>query len=324
MLERADSGGFRVILSFITNLITFNFWEFTLYAVPAIPVAAYMYGLVSGAAHKKGTDMIEPEATEKAVASFRILHAATIYITLGAVCGLYLVFILSQTPYFFSAFTGKRPEGWLIYAEYARQGFFELCGIGAINLVILTVGNLTCKVRRMQSLALRVFNITLAVITLVLIATAFSKMSLYISVYGLTMRRLLPCVLMVFMAVVFIALIALQKRSFSIVRFALATGAIMLCMLSLSNPDAIVVRYNADRYLSGSLPHFDTEILHRSGNAGVLPAIEVYQNTQDTELKNEITQYLWNRRGYSGASHTQSLELWRAREAQEAADVKLS
>lgn len=317
MLVRADSGGFQVILRSVSSLFTYRAWDFAMYAVISIPISAYLYGLVSGAAHRKGTDIIKPEVAGRAVAGLRIFHPATVYIALGAVCGLYLVFILSQAPYFFSAFTGRRPEGWLVYAEYARQGFFELCGIGAINLVILTVCNLTCRKHRHESRPLMIFNIALAVITLALIATAFSKMALYISVYGLTMPRLLPCVFMVFMAFVFVALIVLQKKSFSIVRFALVTGASMLCLLCLLNPDAMVVRYNADRYMSGTLREFDTEILYRSGSAGVLPAIEVYETTKDEELKQDIALYLIIHAGNTSSRHLDNLELWQARTAGE-------
>ena len=314
LLERADSGGFGIIVRFLTDFYITNILEFIGYVLLAIPVAAYIYGLISGAAHKKGTDLIKPESATKTVAAMRVIHPLTIYIALGAVCGLYLVFILSQTPYFFSAFNGRRPEGWIIYSEYARRGFFELCGIAAINLVILTIGNLTCKKCRLDSRAMMLYNILLSVITLVLIATAFSKMALYIGAYGLTMRRLLPCILMACMALVFVALIVLQERNFSIVRFALVTGAIMICILSLSNPDAMVVRYNADRYLSGTLPTFDTEILYRSGSAGVIPALEVYGKTQDQELKNQIEAYLYAP-GIYGESHELNLEIMQARKA---------
>jgi hypothetical protein len=215
-----------------------------------------------------------------------------VFIALGAVCVLYMVFILSQIPYFFSAFTGVKPEGWLVYSEFARRGFFELCAIVVINLVLITIGNLTSKKARTESRILKLFNVGLAIITLIFIATAFSKMALYIGAYGLTMRRVLPSIFMVFLAIVFVALIVLQKRNFSIVRFALITGSIMICILCLSNPDALVVRYNTDRYLGGTLPNYDVTILWRSGIAGVPSALEVYEATDDEGLKEELRWYL--------------------------------
>ena len=317
MLMRADSGGFRMLLRFISRIfLNAGAWELILYGVIALPIAAYLHGLVSGAAHNRGTDAIKPEKAEKTVASMRVLQTATVFIVLGAVCGLYLLFILSQIPYFFSAFSGSRPEDWLVYSDYARHGFFELCGIAAINLSIITACNVFCKSKRIQSDLLRVFNCAIAVITLVLIATAFSKMALYIGVYGLTMPRLLPCMFMIFLTIVFIALIALQKWDFSIVRLALASGAIILCVLSLSNPNSLIVRYNTDRYLRGTLQDYDVEILRRAGSAGVLSAIEVYEQTMDERLKEEIVRYLLQERNAleSMRTHEQSFESHRANE----------
>jgi len=333
LLKSADSGGFSIILDFLARVFTIRYEvviKIIVHCTCAIPIAAYIYGLVSGAAFKKGTDIIKAEPAKKMVAGLRFLQQTTVFIALGAVCLLYIIFIMSQLPYFFSAFTGRRPEGWLIYAEYARQGFFELCSIAAINLFIITIGNITCKKKQADSSLLKTFNIGLALITLVLIATAFSKMALYISAYGLTMPRLLPCVFMVFMAIIFVALIVRQKWEFSIVRFGLVTGSVMLCSLCLFNPDALVVRYNTDRYLSGTLREYDLDILYRAGYAGVLPAIEVYEKTTDEQQKAMIelylkyqdslyTNYFHNPASSIGSGINEySVEMYRARQAIEA------
>jgi len=314
LLEAADAGGFAVIMAFVRSQFEFRFSYQIIFTIVTIPVAAYLYGLVSGAVHKKGTDAFSLEGAKDAVAVLRFLHPSTINIILGAVCVIYLVFIFSQLPYFFSAFGGARPDGWLTYAEFARHGFFELVTIAGINLAVLTASNLCSKKLRVQSRMLKIFNVVLAVITLVLIATAFSKMALYIGVFGLTMRRLLPCVFMVFLAIVFIGLIALQKWDFSIVRLSLIVGAVLIVGLSLSNPDAMVVRYNANRYISGTLSRFDVDIAHRAGLAGVLPAIEVLEHTEDWGLQSRIIRYLqFQYRG--GSPNEQSLESLRARQA---------
>jgi len=314
MLLRADSGGFRMIFRFFADLFTVHLFEFLFYAFFALPIAAYIFGLISGSAHGRHTNTIKPESVIKSAAALRFLQPATIFIVLGTVCLLYLVFIFSQIPYFFSAFTGNRPAGWLIFSEYARQGFFELCGIAAINLTILTVANVTSKKQRVELRLLKVFNIALASITLVLIATALSKMALYIDAYGLTMPRLLPCVFMVFLAIVFVALIALQKWSFSIVRLSLIAGAVIFCILCLTNPDSLVVRYNSDRFISGTLKEYDIDILYRAGKAGVLPALDVLEWTDDMTLKLAINDYLKNHSYFPGFTHYTSLEAFIARE----------
>ena len=260
--------------------------------VLSVPIAAYIFGLVAGAVHRRGCPAFYKDAVENKILALRVLPAATVYTMLGLLCCLYVVFIGTQLPYFFSAFAGERPEGWLVYSEYARRGFFELCGITAINLSVLTAANLLCDKPRKDSIVLRILNCLLALLTLVLIATALSKMALYVGVYGLTVRRLLPSVFMVFLAIILGGVIALQKWQFSIVRLAAGVGVVMLCTLCLSNPDSLVVRYNTGRYLSGTLAVFDVGILYRSGPAGVAPALELYDGTNDGFLKDEIRNYL--------------------------------
>ncbi|HCF71211.1 MAG TPA: hypothetical protein DER33_06450, partial [Syntrophomonas sp.] len=44
---------------------------------------------------------------------------------------------------------------------------------------------------------------------------------------------------------------------------AVGIGVVMLCTLCLFDPDSFVARYNAERYLSGTLASFDVEILYR-------------------------------------------------------------
>lgn len=312
LLLKADSGGFAMLTSGISACFKeMKLGEYIVHAILAIPTAAYIFGLAAGSAHKRGCETFKEDSTRKALAVFRILPGATVYTLLGLLCSLYVLFIGSQLPYFFSAFAGQRPEGWQVYSEYARSGFFELCRIAAINLSVLLIANLFGKntsifkgieaspdvagshTNRLHgSKILKILNSSLAVLTLLLIATAMSKMFLYIGVYGLSMRRLLPCLFMVFLAVICGGIIALQKWYFSIARLGAVAGAAMLCALCLVDPDGFVTRYNADRYLAGSLKGFDVEILHRSGPAGVDSALKVYAQTGDQTLQAELKEYL--------------------------------
>lgn len=295
LLMEADSGGFSAIFDNIGERLRWmqlSSVELQLHLMLTIPIAAYIYGLVVGSAHRRGMPGYKPEAAEKAVDSLRMLPAVTVFIVLGTITGLYLVFILSQIPYFFSAFAGARPEGWQVYSEYARNGFFELCSIAIINLSLLAAANLGIQKQARQKTLLKVLNCVVSLLTLLLIATAWSKMALYISVYGLSVKRLLPCVFMLFLTVVYLGVIALQRRSFSIVRLAAVVGSVLFCLLCLSDPDGFVTRYNANRYLAGTLNNFDVSILYRAGAAGIDGALLVYDKTSDAALRNELDGYI--------------------------------
>ena len=69
----------------------------------------------------------------------------------------------------------------------------------------------------------------------------------------------------------------------------------MLCALCFLDPDGFVARYNADRFLLGTLESFDVKILYRSGPAGVDPALKVYAQTADEELKAKLKAYIYIR-----------------------------
>lgn len=297
LLMRADSGGFIKIADGLYKYymwIQDRFMDIIINCILAIPVAAYLFGLVAGSAHNRGCDTFRSEGVRHMLDSVRVFATATVYTVLGLTCCLYLVFIGSQLPYFFSAFFGQRPDGWQVYSEYARSGFFELCQIAAINLTLLVLANIFSRRPRAEAPVLKLLNCLLAMLTLLLIATAFSKMALYIGAYGLSMRRLLPCLFMVFLFVVCCGVIAMQRWQFSIVRLSAFAGTLMLCALCILNPDGLVANYNVDRYLSGTLESFDVEILYRSGTAGVDPALRVYEQTSDDALKERLLTYIYD------------------------------
>lgn len=336
LLLKADSGGFSMLTrGVLTYLTEIKLAEYVIHAILAIPIAAYIFGLAAGSAHKRGCDFIKEDSTRKAFSVFKILPQATVYTLLGLLCSLYVLFIGSQLPYFFSAFAGQRPEGWQVYSEYARSGFFELCRITAINLTVLLIANLFGKssntLRNSESSSdagtsqknslpsskiLKTLNSLLAALTLLLIAPAMSKMFMYIGAYGLSMKRLLPCLFMVFLAVICGGVIALQKWHFSITRLGAVVGVTMLCTLCLADPDAVVTRYNAERYLAGTLNDFDVEILRRSGPAGVDSALKVYTQNGDQALQAELKEYLLTQQRQAGTfagQHRDNLQKARVR-----------
>ncbi|KUG04797.1 hypothetical protein ASZ90_017786 [hydrocarbon metagenome] len=319
LLMEADSGGFAKLINGILDGfrgIGEDFWETFWQLMLAVPIAAYIFGLVAGSTHKRGTGLFEKDSTLKKISGLRILPMTTVYILMGLLSMLYIVFIGSQVPYFFSAFVGQRPEGWQIYSEYARSGFFELCRIAVINLLVLTAANIMNQ-QPENSIFLKILNALLAILTLLLIATAFSKMALYIGAYGLSMRRLLPCVFMTFMAIICGGAIALQKWSFSITRLAVGVGVVIFCMLCIVNPDSLVARYNAQRYLSGTLENFDVEILYRSGPAGVDSALMVYEQTNNQELQFKLKEYLLIQQQQADEVAGQSGDSWERAQARQ-------
>jgi hypothetical protein len=69
LLLEADSGGFAKIIDALSKKISIKSTaviNFLIYLVPAIPAAAYIFGLASGSASKRGTDTFKAEGLDKA------------------------------------------------------------------------------------------------------------------------------------------------------------------------------------------------------------------------------------------------------------------
>ena len=291
LLIRADAGGFALLLrSLQPYLARFGQNDPLLFVqiVLSIPAAAYIFGLLAGSIRDQRIDLHQ---AENFVNALRKLPAATAFTLLLLLNGLYTIFIISQLPYFFSAFHGAVPPGWESYAEFARRGFFELCVIAVINIVLLAGVDLVAAVMNWRR-ELKVLCSLLAALTLILIATAFSKLALYISIFGLTTQRLLPGVFLILLAVVFIGVIVRQSRQFSIMRLTAFTGAALLCLLCVVNTDSFVAVYNAERYLSGTLEEFDPIVLYRAGTAGLSAALLLYEQSDNRQLRQELSHYL--------------------------------
>ncbi|MGL5042529.1 MAG: DUF4153 domain-containing protein [Culicoidibacterales bacterium] len=195
----------------------------------------YWVALILGFGSKRNTTKINLEAKVESLKKLKGLSRTTISLVLLVIISVYFLFIVTQIPYLFSAFIGKIPLETESYAEYARHGFFELCWIVTFNLAILLSANLFSRSLRVDAKWLRYFNIVLAIITMLLITTAYSKMGLYISHYGLTVNRIKVCATLLFLLLTWSGIIVLQFRVFSIVRFSLMCGSAILIGLCLLN-----------------------------------------------------------------------------------------
>lgn len=316
MLLAADGGNFlwltqnvgKGLSNFFGELFETT-WLNPFFLIATVPVALYLCGLAAGLCHKRYHKNFDTKNVQKTLSDFRILPQSTVITVLAGVSVLYVVFICSQLPHYFSAFFGQRAPGYVQYSQLARDGFFELCRITVINLGLLLVLNSMCRTPRMQSVYLRVGNIVLIVLTLLLCTTAFSKMALYIAAHGLTPKRVLTCVAMVFIAGVCCAAVALQFKAFSIMRFALVLGSVLVTALCLVNMDGLIIRYNAQRYMNGTLDAFETVLLAPADGNGAQAALDVYEYTDDEELKNEIARILYELQQSAGYAdgHKQSV-----------------
>jgi len=233
-----------------------------------IPFAMCIYSLLLCAHDGRCRDIGNKEWVSELSGSSKVIPSLS---ALGAVVPMlfvYVVFFISQWKYFISAFLDKVPEN-INVADYARNGFFELCGVSAINLIIIIL----LSVIVCGNVIKRVLSSVLSVFTLVLIATAISKMVLYIDRYGLTRMRVYPFWFMVLLAVVFIIILIKQfYPRLQAVAVSMAITVVMFTALSVCNVDGIIASYNVSRYIDGTLDEIDVVSLAKMGDAAV-PAL---------------------------------------------------
>ena len=295
LLVAADAGGFGEIgrwlaqFDFGLHLPAFVWVQLVL----SLPTSAYIFALVvgnvrRGLARTRATTSPEDEPAT----GYRFMPGATAVALLGVVSALYLVFILTQVPYFFSAFGGRLPEGWVSYAEFARQGFSELCVIAVINLAVILGVHFSVEKGENLGRALKSLLSLLPLLTLVLIGTALSKLWLYIDQFGLTMMRVKPAAVLFLLAVIFASLALAERAKFPKLRVAVATGVIIMLAFSWFNVEGMVATYNANRYLAGTLPHFDVHMLRDLDVAGVSVAVRLINSTQNIGLAAELRSFV--------------------------------
>ena len=203
---------------------------------------------------------------------------------LGAVSAAYLLYLIAQFAYFTDAFRGLLPKNFTV-AQYARRGFFEMCGIVSINLglIVLALGVVRKEGGRVPG-AVKGLSVFLCVFSLGLVATALSKMVLYMGSFGLTRLRVLTSVFMVYLAVVVLAVaLRLYAKKLPVLRLAAALGMAVLIALSLANVDGMVARYNVGAWKSGRLDSLDMKTVCSLGD-GAVPVIAELAGDSDPEI----------------------------------------
>ena len=203
LLTAADEG-FSHLLSGFAALFRFDWdrerWIRLLMRVLfSLPVGAYLFGLLSGTRREERCALSARAAgADETLSMLRGVPESVWAVLLSLFCVLYALFFAVQGRYLFGAFTRTLPEGFVV-AEYARQGFFELCKVMAVNFALLYLASRSAKSGPRESRVLRAASLALLAESLLLAFVALSKLALYIDCFGFTPRRLqstwLVCVL---------------------------------------------------------------------------------------------------------------------------------
>lgn len=299
LLISADAGMESFMNSIFTNAFSQNGFEYILHFIISLPCSFYLYGMLTANCNRENLNVLSVNKCSFTIETAKAIPNMILYAAITPILLLYVIFFFSQCSYFLSAFSGNLPEGYS-YSEYARRGFFELCGVTVINLGIITfISFLAQKGGKNKPAALKFYTLSLCFSTIILIAVAISKMMMYISEYGLTRLRFYTMWFMLLCGFMFVLIIVKQFR-FDMKFSAWFSGIFtaMFALLCFCSPDFVIAKYNIDMYKAGYLAELDTRaILDMSDDAilygvqqGEIQLEQAYENS--LRYEDELTNYL--------------------------------
>lgn len=172
-------------------------------------------------------------------------------VVLGSVAALFAAFVAVQFAYLFGGAGHVLSAPGLTYAEYARRGFAELNWTAVLTLAL--IGGLRGVTRREgvgQANGFRATATLLLGLTLLLLASAFQRMTAYEAAYGATETRLYVDGFIVWLGVAVVwfgATLWRESLGFGIGAFGCALG--FAATMNAVNPDAVIAARNGVRYL---------------------------------------------------------------------------
>lgn len=262
LLMEADDNMAKLMNNIFGNLTEKIFSNIFIILV-GIPIAMYLFGMLY--ANTKTDSNIKPSLEEnvsRGLQNSKFIPNAFTFAFVTPVCVLYALYFAIQIKYFISAFMNILPENFT-YANYARQGFFELFAVAVVNALVILCMNIFSKSENAEkNTGVKVYTVIFCIFTLVLIASALSKMVMYMNTYGLTPLRLYTSWFMVLLALCFIAVTIKEfAPKFSIVKSCAVIFVVMFALLTFSCPDAIIAKTNIDMYKSGKTKELDASTL---------------------------------------------------------------
>lgn len=189
--------------------------------------------------------------------------ATTATIVVGAMAGVFLLFVAIQARYFFGGAATVADIAGLSIAEYARQGFFQMVAASGLVIPVLYVADAFVPRDDARALHnLRLLGGLQLALTLLVGASAVSRLALYIGTFGLTLDRVIASAVLVWLGatIVIFAATVLRGRNDRFSYRTIVAGFSTLAALNAVNPEALVARVNLSR---GGAMEADTAYLLR-------------------------------------------------------------
>lgn len=253
-----------------------------------------------------------------------------VVVVLVLVDALFLLFLLVQIRTLFGGRELVEATLGLSYAEYAREGFFQLITAASIAIPGLLVADWFVPEGSISRGRIRGLAAALLVMMTAVLVSAALRMHLYVDAYSLTELRFYTSAFMVWLAIViaWFGWTVLRGRRARFMAGVLGSFMIGVLGVSAVNPDAIIIRANAARItgrVDGSVeersrPAFDARYATSLSDDAVPALLEVLPRL-DRWQKCVVAEDLLARSELEDGPdwRTWNLSRWRAREGVAAA-----
>lgn len=213
---------------------------------------------------------------------------------------LNIVYFLFSIVQFTHLFTQALVNSEFDYASYARRGFFQLMIVTFINFVIITITNLNRReTTTLVSVYTKIMNVLLICFTVILNISAVIRMHMYEQEYGYTVLRLTVYFILITEIILAIpTLIYVFSKKFSVLKWYVSIGAIMLVLFNFINVDRTIARNNISKYIKDinikgvENAKIDVKYLTNNLSIDAVPELErLYNNTSDSDVQKTIEGY---------------------------------
>lgn len=177
------------------------------------------------------------------------------------------------------------------YAEYARQGFFQLMLISIINITIILI---TKKYKEKNSKKdkryINAMSITMVGLTFIIIISSFLRMNLYEAQFGYTLLRLLVYITLFTEIILLIPTIMyIIKPKLNIVKAYICIIITSYTIINFLNIDNIIATRNIQRY--DKKADIDINYLMNNKTDNIPTLVKFYENTHDDGIKQLLDDY---------------------------------
>lgn len=209
---------------------------------------------------------------------------------------VYLVFSSVQFIYVFKyLFNLQNIANDFQFANYARQGFFQLMIVSFINFAIILITNLNKVDENANNRYTKSMNVLMAIFNIIIAISAFMRMNLYEREYGYTFLRLMVYAILATEIIMIIPTIYyIIKGKINLFKSYFIIIISMYVVVNFVNIDATIARKNVNRYINQSTQReIDFTYLKNSTGTDAIPdLVRLYNNVQDEKLKRRINNYL--------------------------------